>query len=233
MDDLKDSINAHGHIVTNIWNVKQRGTKKPLPMFYVEIKPDSNNKQIYNIKHLLQCKINFEPPHQKREIPQYANCQRYGHTRSFCYRKSRCVKCAGDHSTSNCTRRERSANVKCVLCEGNHPANYKGCTVYKELQKSTFPTLRKKVPPTKPISTRSKLNLTITKGTRPDIHYAQVVRNQPQPDKSQSHSENTMTYTKMTQNNNDILDLKLMMKELMEKISSLLNLITSLVAKMP
>ncbi|KMQ86632.1 nucleic-acid-binding protein from transposon x-element [Lasius niger] len=52
MDDLKDSINAHGQIVTNIWNVKQRGTKKPLPMFYVEIKPDSNNKQIYNIKQI-------------------------------------------------------------------------------------------------------------------------------------------------------------------------------------
>jgi len=30
------------------------------------------------------------------------------------------------------------------LCEGNHPANYKGCTIYKDLQKRHFLTLRKK-----------------------------------------------------------------------------------------
>lgn len=85
--------------------------KKPLSMFYVEIKPDVNNKQIYNIKHLLQCKVNFELPHRKREIPQCANCRRYGHTRSFCFRKSRCVKCAEEHSTSNCLRKVRFADV--------------------------------------------------------------------------------------------------------------------------
>lgn len=60
---------------TNVWSIKQRGTKNPLPLFYVEIKPDLNNKQIYSIEHLLQCKINFESPHRKREIPQCANCQ--------------------------------------------------------------------------------------------------------------------------------------------------------------
>ena len=27
----------------------------------------------------------------------------------------------------------------------NHPANYKGCTVYKELQRKTFPLLRQKI----------------------------------------------------------------------------------------
>jgi len=45
-------------------------TKKPLPMFYIESKSNSNNKQIYKIKSLLQCKITFEPPHQKCDIPQ-------------------------------------------------------------------------------------------------------------------------------------------------------------------
>jgi len=39
-----------------------------------------------------------------------------------------------------------------VLCEGNHPANYKGCTIYKDLQKRHFPTLRKNEITTKPQS---------------------------------------------------------------------------------
>lgn len=44
------------------------------------------------------------------------------------------------HHTSGCPQKERSNQVKCVLCDGNHPANYKGCTVYKELQKVKYPT---------------------------------------------------------------------------------------------
>lgn len=33
---------------------------------------------------------------------------------------------------------------KCVLCDGNHPANYKGCIVYKQIQNKKFPKLRDK-----------------------------------------------------------------------------------------
>lgn len=28
----------------------------------------------------------------------------------------------------------RQGPIKCALCSGNHPANHKGCTVYKDLQ---------------------------------------------------------------------------------------------------
>lgn len=73
LDSIKEELTKGGHIVTNIWNIKQRGTKKALSMFYVELKPDPNNKLIYNIKHLLQCKIQFEPPHPRREIVQCAS----------------------------------------------------------------------------------------------------------------------------------------------------------------
>jgi len=43
------------------------------------------------------------------------------------------------------SRREKSKDIKCVLCEGNHPANYKGCMVYKDLQRNFLLTLRRKV----------------------------------------------------------------------------------------
>ena len=55
--------------------------------------------------------------------------------RTYCYRSLRCFKCAGSHLTKQCLRKEKSENVECVLCEGNHPANYKWCAVYKDLQK--------------------------------------------------------------------------------------------------
>jgi hypothetical protein len=53
--------------------------------------------------------------------------------------KLRCVKCAGDHLTNHCHRKERSSDVRGVLCAGNHPANYKGCMVYKDRTLHTQP----------------------------------------------------------------------------------------------
>lgn len=142
--ELKVAIKNLGHQVTNVWNIKNRITKKLLPSFFIDLKPNTNNKQIYDTKFLLNCRVSFKSPRPKRQIPQCARCQKYGHTRSFCHCKARCVKCAGDHATADCHKKERSDHVKCVFCSGNHPANYKGCAVYKELQKSKFPQLRPK-----------------------------------------------------------------------------------------
>lgn len=143
-DSIKEEIENHGHTVLNIINMRQRTTKNPLSMFSIDLKPDENNQSIYMIEYLLNTKIKFEAPHFKREIPQCTNCQRYGHTKNFCFHPPRCVKCTGKHRTSDCLHKERSDKVKCVLCGENHPANYKGCTIYKQLQKAKFPALRNK-----------------------------------------------------------------------------------------
>jgi len=150
IDEIKRDIEELGHKITNIWNIKKRGTKVPLNMFYVELKVEKNNKNIYKTTYMLCDTVKFEPPRPKREIPQCINCQRYGHTKGFCNRKARCVKCAGDPPTYNYPRKTKSVNIKCVLREENHSANYKGCIVYKDLQKRYFPILQKKEITTKP-----------------------------------------------------------------------------------
>jgi len=144
IDEIRRDIEELGHKVTNIWNIKKRGSKVPLNMFYVELKPEKNNKDIYQATHVFGYIVKFEVPHP-REIPQYINCQRYVHTTGFYNRKARCVKCVGDHPTFNCPRKTKSENVKCVLCKGNHPANYKDCTVYKDLQKRHYPTRKNEI----------------------------------------------------------------------------------------
>jgi hypothetical protein len=72
-EEIKIEIEKLGHTVSNIWNIKQNRTKLPLSMSFVELKPASNNKDIYNLEYLQQCKIKFE---HKRDIEQCANCQR-------------------------------------------------------------------------------------------------------------------------------------------------------------
>jgi hypothetical protein len=67
---------------------------------------------------------------------------------------------------------ERSNDVKCVLCGRNHPANYKGCIIYKALQQKTYPSLRPKqyLPPA---------TLQRTLHTSPNIMYAQIAKHTP------------------------------------------------------
>jgi hypothetical protein len=121
-NEISSALAELRHNVTNIWNVKHRQSKQPLPMFYINLQPSDNNKDIYCLKSLLHCRVSFEAPKPQRTIPQCTNCQDYRHTKKFCHRQARCVKCAEAHHTVNCPRKERSDKVKCVLCDGNHPA---------------------------------------------------------------------------------------------------------------
>lgn len=47
--------------------VIDRVTRK-LPLFRVEIKPNSNNKDVYDIKYIAQSKVTIEPPKKKQKI---------------------------------------------------------------------------------------------------------------------------------------------------------------------
>jgi hypothetical protein len=64
--NIKTEIEKLGHQVAKIWNITQYRTKLPLSMFYVELKPAPNNKDIFLVEYLQQCKVKFEPPKQKR-----------------------------------------------------------------------------------------------------------------------------------------------------------------------
>jgi hypothetical protein len=217
MNELKNSIEELGHSVVSIWNVQQRVTKKPLPIFFIDIKPDSTNKTIYNVKSLLNCKITFEPPRPKREVPQCANCQQYGHTKKFCRRLPKCVKCAGDHLTANCPRKEKSNTVKCVLCGGNHPANYKGCSVYREIQKTAYPKLRTKAAPK--VTEKTAVSAVNTTGIRRNYSFAQAV---------QGNTNNASTQ-QTSPPNNDLLD---MLKQLMVQMTTMTNLVSNIITSL-
>lgn len=229
--DIKTEIEKLGHTITNIHNIKHRVTKLPLSMFFVDLKPAPNNKEIFQIEYLQQCKIKFEAPNPTRNIPQCTNCQRYGHTKNFCHQKSRCVKCAGLHPTTNCSRKEKSSEVRCVLCDGNHPANYKGCAIYKELQQKTYPSLRPK-PYTPPPLIKQTLP------THSGISYAQITKQNISPpiatdkDSYLNHPLPPTQPTPPTSHLNDFLEMKSLMTGLFDQLTSLLSLLTSVLSKL-
>jgi hypothetical protein len=129
IDEIKEELKKKGHTVHNILNIRHRVNKYPLSMFYIDLEPKENNKEIYNLQYLNNMKINVEPPNkQKKKIPSY-NVQDV----SSMAITHKCVKCGGNHMTTDC-QKSKETPAKCALCSGEHIANYKGCTVYRDLQ---------------------------------------------------------------------------------------------------
>jgi hypothetical protein len=54
--------------VRNTLNVKHRTTEEPLPLFFIDLEPNENNKDIYDIKFLRNMKITLKAPRQKNTL---------------------------------------------------------------------------------------------------------------------------------------------------------------------
>ncbi|KAL4156021.1 hypothetical protein QTP88_000056 [Uroleucon formosanum] len=121
------------HRLYEVRQVTQVISKIPLPLFFVDLEPTDHSKEIFKLESILHTKIKIEEPHKPKIISQCQNCQAYGHTKAYCGYSPRCVRCGDDHSSSACPN-SRQDPMRCALCTGNHPANYRGCTVYKNLQ---------------------------------------------------------------------------------------------------
>lgn len=132
--EIQQELQYIGFKVRNITNVRHPLNKNPLPLFFVDLEPDSNNKNIFNVTRLLNTVVKVEEPHKTKEIVQCKRCQQYGHTRAYCHVAPRCVKCAGPHLWDQCNKPPDTAPT-CALCFGPHSASFRGCEVHKELQR--------------------------------------------------------------------------------------------------
>jgi hypothetical protein len=122
----------------------------------------------------------------------------------------------------HCQRKDHSSAVRCVLCDGNHPANYKGCTVYKDLQRKTYPPLRLKQY-TPPALIQQTLH------TQPGVSYAQITSKNLPP---MSTCAPAPPVNHPLQQFNDILDLKALMKNIFKQMGTMINLLTTVLTKL-
>lgn len=68
-NDIKEELNTRGHTVRNIMNIKHRQTKESLNMFFVDLEPAKNNKEIYQIKVIQNRIFEIEPPRKENMMP--------------------------------------------------------------------------------------------------------------------------------------------------------------------
>lgn len=184
----------------------------------MELIAQANNKEIYDIKGLLYTRVTIEPPHPKREIPQCTNCQRFGHTKGYCFRDPKCVKCDGAHATKDCSRKARDNKVKCTNCGGNHPANFRGCLYHKNIQKRLHPQVRNTHPPGyKSVQTRN-----------PGTTYAQVTSGNSQQSQ-QITEERNIPAAQLQQQPNKYLEDKI--DKMLDKMDKMLEIILTMLSK--
>lgn len=134
--EIKAALLEYGHQTSSVTNVQirkivnEKATFIKLPLFKVDIQPSGNNRDIFNLKSLLYHKIAVEYPRKSTEVAQCKRCQQVGHSKNYCSKIARCVKCGERHEFKDC-KLPRSAPAKCANCLGPHTASYRGCPAFK------------------------------------------------------------------------------------------------------
>lgn len=120
-----------------LYNVKNKN-KCPLPLCFVDILKQYNNKYIFDIKFLLNIKVWNEKP-QRKDVVHHSiiavNPTDIHET--IVTTEPKCVKCGDNHPMNVCSK-DRHSPVKCALCTKEYIANFKGCPVYKVVFKKQF-----------------------------------------------------------------------------------------------
>lgn len=174
-ENILEDLKALGFKALSVVNLKKKKKENEkqitisLPLFMLIFDHSEDITKVFSITHIVKTKVKIEAIRkQKERIPQCKRCQRFGHTKAFCNREVKCVKCAGSHLTIDCTL-DRKAPPKCSNCHEAHPANYRGCAVIKELQKRR---LAKK----KGVTTKPKQQKKSTSKTVKGVSYSDVAR---------------------------------------------------------
>lgn len=150
-------LKTSGFMIENAVNLTKKVDNKiiSLPLFMLTFDNKEDVSKIFKITNINHTKVKIEALRKRKDyIPQCKRCQRFGHTKKFCYREANCVKCAGKHLTEEC-KLSKTQTPKCANCQENHPANYRGCIVAKELQKRR--ALRNKKDKTPSIPTKPNI----------------------------------------------------------------------------
>lgn len=211
IDEIKKFIESKGHGVRNIMNIRSKITKSPMHLFFIDLEPAENNKEIYELKHINNAIIKIEPPRQVKELVQCYRCQQFGHTKAYCTKSYRCVKCGDEHPTAEC-QKSKEAPAKCFNCNLDHPASYRGCAVYQKIIKDKY------------------------QKTMNNIRQPQQYNNlqYPQPNLQNNNAQHT-TYSDVLKdniNNSQFQKLEAMIAKQAELTNNLLNMITLLLNKL-
>lgn len=144
---IRTLLANEGYAVKYANVLKNRYTGIPLNIFEVEIdcKNNPQAEQVLTIKRLGNQEVTIERQARRTDPVQCHRCQAFGHSKNYCRRAFVCLKCAGQHASTECKKDKGSPGL-CANCGNQHVASYKGCPVYKA-ERSKLLAVKLSIPP--------------------------------------------------------------------------------------
>lgn len=104
-------------------------------LFLVRLQPGTSATELTKIKYLFHTRVYWEKPRGNRGPLQCRRCQQFGHLAKNCAFAYKCVKCTNRHEPGSCpVVREQGSKAVCVNCGEDHPANFRGCKLFKQYE---------------------------------------------------------------------------------------------------
>jgi len=128
-----------GHKVRDLHNPIGRKTKEPLGIFFANLEPASNNKEVFQIRRLCRSVVTIEPLLKFNDVPQCFTCQGFGHTQLYCFLEHLCVKCGGHHDSRACAKR-RTRRHAAFTAKPNTLPRLEGALLIKRQRHSKPPS---------------------------------------------------------------------------------------------
>ncbi|KAL4107417.1 hypothetical protein QTP88_017760 [Uroleucon formosanum] len=180
---IKEELLFRDFDIRQVTNVLHKNSKVPLLLFFIDLEPVEKSKEIFLLQNLIHTKIKVEEPYKPKAISQCTNCQDYGHKQNYYGYSPCCVRCGANHPSAACPN-SREHPPKFDLCANNHPANYKGYTIYRELQQRKYSNKNNNAP-----VNNSKFKQSNVQVSHPS-----------QDNSPNNHSSSTKTYAEATSN---------------------------------
>lgn len=134
-DEIKDDLSDRGLDVMKVKQMEKStdGMKHKMPIFIIHFSPKTTKKSVFSVKAICKCIVKWETYKNKSNILQCYKCQSFGHGSLKCHKNPKCVKCAGDHFSSECNK-SAVEDYKCANCNNNHSAKDKSCPIYLKIE---------------------------------------------------------------------------------------------------
>ena len=129
--DIQSELEEINNIkVAKLFRIQTRSLDKPTQLIRVFTDDDLACRKaiengVYICNELKRCEASKTEP----RVTQCYKCQNFGHMAINCPNQQRCLRCGDNHAVRDCKIPKQQ--VKCINCRGEHPAQYKGCPVYK------------------------------------------------------------------------------------------------------
>lgn len=95
-------------------------------------------ERLRTIRHIENVMVRFEKyAFNQSNVTQCAKCLRFSHGAKNCNLPPRCIRCGGNHASSQCDKlidpkdprsKIPTSQVSCANCKGKHTANYEKCS---------------------------------------------------------------------------------------------------------